>query len=233
LVNDYGDPIDPVIRKNLEALAGIRDNSIHFVNHSLQLVKTVQEIGTAALRNYMNVVRQWFATDLSQYNFYLMPLAFVRDFQHGEALVLNPNEKKFIEYVHSLQTAVPNDDEDREFNLLLAIDLKFKKSSSTTAAEVRVTSDPAAPAVQLKEEDFRDKYPWTYEILTRRLGTRYVDFKANQKYHSVRKPLEKDSRFCTTRLLDPGNPKSPKKRFYNPNIVSEFDAHYSLKRNTA
>ena len=27
----------------------------------------------------------------------------------------------------------------------------------------------------------------------------------------------------------PGNPKSSRKDFYNPNIVPEFDRHYTLK----
>ncbi len=32
-----------------------------------------------------------------------------------------------------------------------------------------------------------------------------------------------------TRYLNPGNPKSSRKDFYNPNIVPEFDRHYTLK----
>jgi hypothetical protein len=33
-----------------------------------------------------------------------------------------------------------------------------------------------------------------------------------------------------TRYLDPGNPKSSRKDFYNPNIVAEFDKAYTRKK---
>lgn len=41
------------------------------------------------------------------------------------------------------------------------------------------------------------------------------------------KKLKKDPNYCQTRFLDPGNPKSAKKEFYNPNILKEFDDVYT------
>lgn len=64
-------------------------------------------------------------------------------------------------------------------------------------------------------------------MLSQRLRKRYVDFKENRKYHTIRKALEVDERFCKKRLLDPGNPKSAVKKFYNSNIIKEFDKHYT------
>ena len=32
-----------------------------------------------------------------------------------------------------------------------------------------------------------------------------------------------------SRYLDPGNPRSARKDFYNPNIIAEFDAYYLRK----
>jgi hypothetical protein len=43
-------------------------------------------------------------------------------------------------------------------------------------------------------------------------------------YRGIRKPLEQNNALCRERYLDPGNPNSLKKRFYNPNILKEFDA---------
>lgn len=64
-------------------------------------------------------------------------------------------------------------------------------------------------------------------ILTTQLKRRYSDFKANATYHRIRRDLETDSRFANERVLDPGNPKSAKKMFFSPNIISEFDKHYA------
>jgi hypothetical protein len=42
--------------------------------------------------------------------------------------------------------------------------------------------------------------------------------------------LMADPRFVKSRYLGPGNPKSAKKDFYNPNIVAEFDKQYTRRK---
>jgi hypothetical protein len=37
-------------------------------------------------------------------------------------------------------------------------------------------------------------------------------------------------KFGIYRYLDPGNPKSSKKPFFDPNIVTEFDKHYTRRK---
>lgn len=230
LTNEYGDTIAPVVRTNLEALCEVRDNSVHFMNYGLELARRVQEIGSANIKNYMSAVRQWFGVDMSEYNFFLMPLAFFRDFHTAEGLVLNAEERKLIDYVAELQRTHGRDDVTNDFNLSLEIDVRIKRKTTASAPTlIRVTDDPSAVKVQLEEKDIREQYPWDFKILTTRLRDRYVDFKNNNDYHTVRKPLEDDSRYCRIRLLDPGNPKSSQKKFYSPNIVREFDAHYIRK----
>ena len=39
----------------------------------------------------------------------------------------------------------------------------------------------------------------------------------------------KDDKYTKARYLDPGNPKSPKKDFYNANVLQVFDQHYTKK----
>lgn len=80
--------------------------------------------------------------------------------------------------------------------------------------------------VMLSEEDVRAKYPWDYRELCRRMAARYRDFKQDGRFHALRKPLLSDERYAKARYLDPGNLKSPKKDFYNPNVLSVFDASY-------
>ena len=68
--------IDKRLSENIELLVEIRDNAIHFFNDSKLFEKKVLEIGTATLKSYVNCVNDWFNYDLSQYNFYLMPISF-------------------------------------------------------------------------------------------------------------------------------------------------------------
>ncbi len=225
LASEYGDNINVLVKKNVEALVEIRDNSIHFMNNDFRLSKKVLEIGTANLKNYVKLVSQWFGDDLSRYNFYLMPISFFNDMKTAELLSLNGQEKKILEYVNKLERE-NKEDENSSFNLALELEIKFKRVSDIGVAEVKVTNDPNAISVQLQEEDIREKYPWDYNNLNTRLNKRYKNFKINNEYHKRRKKISRNKKFCLERYLDPGNPKSSKKNFYNPNIIREFDKYY-------
>lgn len=225
LESEYGDKLDSSVRKNIELLCEIRDNSVHFANKGFGLAVQVQQIGTAALRNYLISIRQWFAIELSEYNFFLMPLAFFGHESVVQGVSLNSDEKKLSGYLKRETTAKPSDKVE-QFNVALSVNVKFTKSKSENAELVRVTTDPDATPVRLTEEDIREKYPWDYRILTTRLRRRYSDFKENAEYHSIRKPLEEMDKYCKKRFLDPAQKKGIGKCFYNPNIVKEFDVHY-------
>jgi len=226
LINEYGDTLDPLAKKNLEVLIEIRDNAVHFFNKDFDLTKKIHEIGTACLKNYLQFVRQWFGADLSEYRLFLMPIAFFRNVGSVQGIHLNHEERNVLEYVRRLQEEV-DDDTARDFNLSLDLDIRVKRVADATATGVQISTAPDAVPVKLAEEDIRERYPWDYKILTTRLSRRDTDFVQNQDYHTVRKKLETDRRFCNTRFLDPDNPRSQRKNFYNPNILTEFDKHYT------
>lgn len=224
---EYGVKVDKAVSDNLIALTEIRDNSIHFVNDDLLLSLKVQELGSASLQNYLHLVSVWFGDVLSGYNFYLMPLSFFRDFAEAPGVSLNTSERKVLEYIRKSEEAYDRDDDIGDYNLTLRIDVKFQKVKSSSGLPVQVTNDPGATFVNLSEEDFADKYPWDYDVLSTRLSKRYSDFKMNAAYHKLRKKLEKDKRFAYQRFLNPKNREGGKKTFYNPNILKEFDKRYT------
>lgn len=226
ITDDYGSKIEKVVQDNLLALTEIRDNAIHFVNDDLALSLKAQELGTAALQNYLHLVRSWFGDVLAGYNFYLMPISFFRDFDTAKGTAVNSAEKRLLSYIKAVESRYDEGDEPSNYNLTLRIDVRFQKGKSTGAFPVQVTNDPCAPEVRLAEEDIIDKYPWDYQNLTTRLSKRYIDFKANKKYHDLRRALEENPKFAHQRFLNPNNPKGGKKTLYNPNIIREFDAHY-------
>ncbi len=155
-----------------------------------------------------------------------MPIAFLQNIGTVKGVNINSAEKNLLSYVRSAEEQI-DDDVTNDYNLTLDIDVKVRKGGSVTDSSVQISNDPDAIKVSLSEEDIREKYPWDYKILTTRLGKRYSNFSANQKYHKLRKSLEKDKKYCLARYLDPGNPSSTKKNFYNSNIIKEFDKSYT------
>lgn len=220
--------IDQRCVDNLHALMEIRDNAVHLHNITPGLSKRVWEVGSAALRNLAHALHHWFDVDLSRFNFYLMPFAF-----HGPAAVVEglmqerqpAPTRNLLNYIAERERDHPSD-EAADFNVAMQVQLRFVRTTGEDAAQVQLGRGPGAVRVELTEEQRRQLFPWDYRSMTSRLAGRYVNFKQNNDFHALRAQIEGDERLCWVRYLDPDRPRSGKKRFYSPNILSEFDKHY-------
>jgi hypothetical protein len=207
----------------------IRDNAVHYVNASPQLAKQVLEVGTATLRNFIQFGKLWFALDLTKYGFFLMPIGFLPSPDSATAIPTSADEKNLITYLAGLSKASVAD-ANKDFHVSLDVNISLKRTSAADATAVIVTNDPGAIPVALTEENIRKTYPWEYADLTKKLHARYLDFKENAEFHKLKKPLMTDARYVKMRYLDPDNPKSARKPFFNPNVLREFDKFYTLKK---
>jgi hypothetical protein len=222
------DNIDQRCIDSLHMLTEIRDNSVHWHNVSPGLSKRIQEVGSAALKNFARAVQRWFGMDLSRFNFYLMPLAFHAPSAIVESLADKRQPaatSKLLNYFADMERQHPSD-ETKDFNVSLKVELRLVRTTGADAAPVRVWNGPEAVPVQWTEEDIRRAYPWDYTTLTGELRGRYVGFIQSRQYHELRAEIEGDERLCRVRYLDPAKPRSGKKKFYSPNILAEFDKYY-------
>ena len=131
IVTDFGESLPASIRKNLDALCEIRDNSIHFINDAPDTEKRVNEIGSASVKNYLNLTRQWFGVDFSKYNLSLLPIAFMRSFRKAGGISLSNEEQKFNDYITKLSAV--DDDVDADFNVALHIEVQMKRTKDAQA----------------------------------------------------------------------------------------------------
>jgi len=174
--------------------------------------------------NFRAVAREWFGEDLSGQNFSLLPLSFASP-SAADVFSASLAEKRFLKYLHKLTSG--SDDNNTTYSVAIKVKLLFQRSEGKEATKIRVTHDPNSPTVYLTEEDVRKQYPWYYRELTRQCVQRYADFKVDHNYHRLRKKLGSNPRFGHIRLLDPTNPKSSRKPFFNAEILVEFDKHYT------
>ena len=228
LDRDPNTRLTPSIKYNLDALTEIRDNAVHYMNAGPRLSRRVLEIGTASVRNFIDLARKWFDVNLSEYSLYLMPIGFVVSEGAVRAISSPSDEVNLLKYLEAL-IGESDERESSGYYVALEVNVSMKRSSADYDLQVSVTDDPDATEVHISEDDIRKAFPWDYGELNKRLRNRYVDFKVNKKYHSIRMPLKDDPLFVKTRLLDPGNPNSAKKDFYSPNILRKFDIHYTMK----
>lgn len=215
---------------NIQILLELRDSAVHFYNQSPAFRVRLQEIGAACAKNFATTVHDWFDRELSEFELHLMPLAFVDLPTNMDGFLLNAEEKNFLSFLETLEK--PQADPGSPYSVTVNIEFKYTRSKAKDALPVQNTDNPNAPAIRMTEEQIREKYPWDYAALSQKCRARYQDFKENQKYHDIRKPLQADQRFGAIRFLDPGNPRSAKKPFFNPNILNELDKHYTKKAAT-
>ena len=229
LLNDQKSGLETGCHNNILALLEIRDNAVHFLHRDPYLGRRVLEIGTASLRNYAQLAQEWFDVDLSGYEMLLMPVSFQHGFETAESISgirRNEQVEKLLEYISNLEKDQPTESTQR---VAIYLETKLAKEKGESAVRFNWTNDPSAPAMLVREEDVLKNYPMAYKQLTGKMRIRYSDFIENRTYHRLRKDLEGNRKYCMTRLLNPENPESSKKRFYNANIFQEFDRHYQRR----
>lgn len=219
--------LDSTVQKNIEAICEIRDSAVHFYNKSKVFSMRLQEVGSASLKNYVHVAKEWFDEDLSSFNFYLMPLAFLAPPKTADAILLSKEESKLVEYIESLEVGY---DPDKKYAVSVNIEIKYSRSKAKEALQYQITNDPNAPKLQITEEQFKKRYPLSYEKLSAACRKRYTDFLLNKKYHEIRATLIGNPKFSMERKLDPDNPKSAKQEWYSEAIFTEFDKHYTRRK---
>jgi len=219
-----GKPLSHALKANITSLLELRDNAIHFYNRGFLFAKRLQELGSATLKNYVQALNEWFKVDLSKYSFYLMPVSFFADYSFVEGIVLNKEEKNFLNFLDILERETPD---SGPYDLTINVNIRFMKSKTSDAIKMQLAKGEGIPTIQLTEEQIREKYPWDYEELTKRMKERYKDFKITKRFHELKTAILGDDRYARTRYLDPAKPQSGKKVFYNPNILSYFDKYYN------
>jgi hypothetical protein len=231
LLEDKNSGLERGCNDNILALIEIRDNAAHFINKDLYIGRRVLEIGTASLRNYMLLAQEWLQLDLSSYNFFLMPISFYHGFEAAEPVsrAHYPDQiQKLLTFLDELEVA--DDKRDGMQHVALRLETKLVRSKDAASVAFRWTDDPKAPELAVREEDLLKNYPMTYRDLAAALKRRYSNFLENKGYHALRKKLEKESKFSIVRVLNPSNPKSSRQRFYNANIMQEFDKHNERRK---
>ena len=212
--------IKPNLKANIEALIELRDNAIHFTNTN-QITKQIQELGFACIKNYISIIKEWdLEIDLSSYNFYLMPLAYV----DGRKMVDGALTAETANYINLIKAKLSNvDSTDTDYDIAISIDVDFKKGNSFDSIGVSYASDGIK--VSLSEENMSQRFPWRWKTVIDKCKTRYSNFKQDRKMKEIFKKIQANPKLSYQRRLYPTKP-APMTYFYSNNVFSEFDKYY-------
>lgn len=217
------------LKAQLETLIEIRDNAIHFYNESKLFDKKLLEVGTSTLKSYVEMLGEWFNRSTLGHNIFLIPMAFdiPPHFDANSLAKESSNHRKLLKYI-DIQEKENNRDNNTHV-ISLTVDIQF--SRNTTGLPVHHTKDGTGASIVVdSEEKFKNKYRWSWQDqLLPNLKNRYADLKQDKKFWSLKQKLEKSSAFAGERYLDWNKKAGTKKWFYSPDILKEFDNHYTKK----
>ncbi len=222
---DAATRLAPEVKANLDALVAIRDNSSHYVNHNPPLARQTLEIASASIKNFVLLMKRWFAWDLSASLSLSIPLCFVAGTREVDSVIVNADEQRLMEHLRDL--ARTPSAEGSDYCAAIRVDIRLVRSTSDASSQVSTTGGPDAVRVLVSEADIKKQYPWTYRMLVDKLIARYKDFKQNRRFHSLRRSIDGNEKLSKFRYLDPDNPTSSKQQFFSPNILQFFDGHYT------
>lgn len=224
-LNNISLVIDSSLLASIELIVEMRDNAIHFHN-SDGIKKQLQELGFACIKNYMNVINKWgIDIDLSKYNFYLMPLAYVDGKVSAESILTD----EMANYLSLIENKVKeNETINSSYEIAISIDISFKKSENYNVG-LPVKFDSNGVPVIMSEENFRKKYPFSYKQIIEKARNKYSNFKCNSDFHKIMKEIKFDSKIYHLRMLDPSSIKSQKMGYYNQNIWKVLDNIFEKK----
>lgn len=209
------------VKDNIEILIELRDNSIHFVNVN-SITKQIQEIGFACIKNYMEIIKSWkIDIDLSAYNLYLMPLAYIDE----QKIVEGTLTKETSNYINLIKSKLSKEEGGSDYDIAITIDVNFNKGNSFES--INVSYSPDGIPIKLSEEDIRKRFPYTYKKLVDACKKRYSDFKQDNSFNAIMKGLKTNEKLCHKLTLYPDNPKAQKSFHYSSNVFNELDKHYS------
>lgn len=216
-----GNKLPTPLTESMNLLIEMRDNTIHFYNKNQLIGMQLQEIGSASLKNYVIAVKEWFDMDLSEYNFYLMPLSFF-SIPNTDGLILNKEEENFFSLVEQLDSEV---EDTNAYQIRVSVKIDLTRSKGSDAIKAQLSKD--GHQLAMTDEQIRAKYPLDYHQMIAKLREIFSDFKQDRKFHELKKTIMNDERYHRSRFLDPQNKKSSKKDFYSVNVLKYFENHYS------
>lgn len=176
--------ISEIVRENIESLLEIRDTAIHFYNKD-PISYTIFALGAATLQNYQKLVKSWFDKDLTDYNFYILPLGFKYSFKNFELLDLSSEP----EAVQNLLGMIVNSQQKgatERGGFYLVADIKAEVVSAKKVADnshVKIAIDQNSEAKGIiRTQKLTDRYPYSATQVWEQVSEALPDLKQSTYY---------------------------------------------------
>lgn len=164
-------PVPDVAIKNLLYLFDVRNAATHLATESADLPLLVFSLGSAALKNYVQLCAEWFDLRLNQYNFYILPLGFSYPFAKLSALDLSKEPEDIATIIRSVVNDEHQDGSEDGFFLTCELQIALvsaKKVTTSTDLVAEIVPNDGERVIH-RDVGLLDRYPYSFTDATNKI----------------------------------------------------------------
>jgi hypothetical protein len=234
------------VRKNLEFFSGLRNLIVH--RNLPELDASLYAECQANILNFNNFLISQFGEKHRidfMLSFSLQMFQQPTNFLEASKDVLKKKKaEEIVEFIKSFRSSLTDDifsSPEYSFKAVLikvknheskdALALKFINEKDLTEEQKEQLKNTGLVLIKEKKVDgVPDKYTLDYRALCRKVKEEIPSVKINKEFHDRRREiLNRNHDLFHQRKLDPNNPKSPKKDYYDPQIIDILKDYYKEK----
>jgi len=209
---------DEVIR-NLQAFRDLRNSVEHFLTESEALEKQILEYALANLQNFRFLAKEWFDEDLDAMNI-PVPLS-LKEPTPSVSSSANKGNKDIRALLSYLERETQGSSDPKSpYAVKLAYEISFKKDNKNG---MPAKWDENGIPMELTDEQFAAKFPYTYNQLLDKIKTQCPNVKRNKKFNDHMERLRQSKKpLWHERKLNPKSSKTQKTKFYSEEFLKEM-----------
>lgn len=234
------------VKENLFLLSEYRNNNTHYFESELDPI--IFMLLSKATLNFNAFLEKYFHRDIADNeNLIILPIGFKLPFEPVEYLSKKFTNKVTNSFMGDVIKTIKKLDDDgitesivvgfnmfvnhvkniSNADIIAAIDPSNYDAVALTK-EYRFTDNPSVPAIRVDETELiKQKYPYSYEELKRKIKEKLPDIKLNNQFYNYLKLIKENKEWFMVRLLNPLNPKSSKTGFYSEKAIEKLIELYA------
>lgn len=180
--------VDKAVYANLEHLVEIRDTAVHLF-HEEPIVYLVYTLGVAALLNFQRLTTTWFDRSLSEYSFYMLPIAFAYRFKTLTMLEVEAQSEHIANIVKSAAATQGGFDAKSDFYFICEIGTQIRSAKRIVGEphfETAIDPDAKNATIVVRHLNVVDRYPLTYKDVYERVKIAVPEMKQPQLTRAIR-----------------------------------------------
>jgi hypothetical protein len=212
---------------NLSHLIETRNAATHLTAESRFLPVLVFTLGAAALRNYSMLIKQWFGTSLSEYEFFIMPIGFRYPFTSLTLIDLKAEPHEIASIMKEVSGDQVTHTPAEGYQLVCEVSARLISAKKLVGtADVTVSVDPVAESSAIiRPMKLTDRYPLRHSEVIEQVRKHVSEFKQTDlnaiiRDHSIKGSAQFSAYNFASKSLEAKGPTKTTPVIYNHDFVN-------------